>query len=221
MAVIRYISIIITLLALNFTIPSYADTPYVKDLKGNDHRAQNDSIIEAEAIANNHKIRESIFPTGSRSLSSGHFTWGAEIGSSIDLSGNDMSTFDIDVLFGYKNSWIRTAGIGVGIHRAFGNHYTFLPLYAVFRSSFRSKPSLVFLNLKLGYSFNTLGGDTKTKGGFKSSLGIGFNLAMSKRFQSHLILSCGYFLLDENQKLAAGLDVRHVPLAQISFGMNF
>lgn len=179
-----------------------------------------DSIAAEEARQSGHKIRESIFPDGSRSLSRSHFTWGAEIGASIDMTGNNLSTFDIDAFFGYKNSWIKTAGIGAGIHRSFGNSSTFIPIYAIFRSSFTSRPSLLFFSTKLGYSFNSLpsGG---TEGGFKGNMGVGINLAMSRRFQSHLILSCGYFLLDNDQALAAGLSIRNVYLAQISFGMNF
>ncbi|MCM1290997.1 MAG: hypothetical protein NC201_01350 [Prevotella sp.] len=190
------------------------DAQQVKSITGTD------SIAKVEADASGHKLRESIFPVGSRSLAFSHFTWGAEIGSSIDMSGNDMSTFDIDVIVGYKNNFIRTLGMGVGVHRAFGNTSTFIPLYAVFRSSFRTRPSIAFVNLKLGYSFNTVK-DTDTSSGTKMSLGVGFNLAMSKRFQSHLIIGGEYFRLDNNQALAAGLRVRDLFLAQISFGMNF
>ena len=51
-----------------------------------------------------------------------HFTWGADIGSTIDISGNDMSTIDIDAFFGYKNKFIRTVGLGAGIKSAIGAH---------------------------------------------------------------------------------------------------
>lgn len=179
-----------------------------------------DSTIQAESMEYGHKLRESLFPEGSRSLAGSHFTWGAEVGFALDMTGNDLSTFNIDAIFGYKNPLIRTAGVGVGIHRSIGNANMFIPLYALFRSSFRRQPSIAFLNLKLGYSFNTLS-DTETKGGFQADLGVGFNLAMSKRFQSHLILSCGYFLLDRNQALSTNLSVRNIYLAQLMFGMNF
>lgn len=61
-----------------------------------DNATMNDSIRNA--------TRESLFPEKSRSLAKSHFTWGAEAGASIDLTGHDMSTFDVDVLFGDRKS---------------------------------------------------------------------------------------------------------------------
>ncbi|MBD5269536.1 MAG: hypothetical protein K2M67_09255 [Muribaculaceae bacterium] len=166
------------------------------------------------------KERESLFPNSSRSLATSHFTWGAEVGSSIDLSGHDMSTFDADVLVGYKNPVIRLAGIGAGIHRAFGNGNNFVPLYAVFRSSFRSKPSLCFFHLKAGYSFNTIG-DSPTFGDWVGSIGCGVNLAMSKSFQSHILLAFGFRHFNKRHQSEVKIDVKDVYMAQISFGVNF
>ena len=89
--------------------------------------------------------RESIFPAKSLSLAFSHFTWGAEVGSSIDLTGYDLSTIDVDVLFGYKNSFIRMAGFGAGVHRSVHRGDNFIPVYASIQTSFRSRPSLCFL----------------------------------------------------------------------------
>ena len=108
-----------------------------------------------------------------------HFSWGADIGSSIDMSGNDMSSIEIDAYFGYKNDVIRTLGIGAGIKSAIGNSYTFLPVYAMLRTSFTSRPSLCFLDMRLGYSFNTLKDDV-TQNSFFGSAGLGFNLYTSQ-----------------------------------------
>lgn len=181
-------------------------------------------IPEAEAEEAKDSVatqeRESIFPGSTKSLATSHFTWGAELGASIDLAGNDLSTMDVEAILGYKNSWLRILGVGAGVRRAFGNGNTFIPVYAVFRSSFRSKPSVAFLSLKAGYSFNTIH-DYNTEGGFTMSLGIGFNLAMSKRFQSHIVLGVGFMQLSDGQRVAANVDVKHLDLAQISFGVNF
>jgi len=149
-----------------------------------------------------------------------HFTWGIDIGSSIDLSGENMSTFDAETYFGYKGTWVRTAAIGAGIHKAFGNQYTFVPLYALIRTSFRSKPSLVFFELKAGYSFNTLS-DSGSFGGAYGSLGIGFNLAMSKTIQSHIILSYGYFTLRKATELDMPYSGENINSAVLRFGLNF
>lgn len=164
--------------------------------------------------------RESMFPQGSRSLAGSHFTWGAEAGASIDLTGHDMSTFDADVLIGYKSQFIRLVGIGAGIHRAFGNGNNFVPIYAVFRSSFRKKPSLFFMHLDFGYSFNTLG-DSPTFGDWMGSLGCGINLAMSRRFQSHIIMALGFRHFNERHRNETSLDVKDVYIARIGFGVNF
>lgn len=166
------------------------------------------------------KPGESMLGKNDKPLWTSHFTWGADIGSSIDLRGNDMSTFDAEAVLGYKNSFIQLAGVGAGVHRAFGNGNNMIPVYAVFRSSFRSAPSLFFLNVKAGYSFNSIG-ETGTRRGFNCSLGVGINLAMSAKFKSHIILSYGYFRLDEEQRLWAGMEIEHVDYAQLRFGVTF
>lgn len=161
-----------------------------------------------------------LFPNKSLSLSSSHFTWGAEVGSSIDMTSNDMTTFDLDVLLGYKNNYIRTVGIGAGIHRSFGSKNTFIPVYVLFRSSFRKKPSLLFLHFKAGYSFNTINnGDSM--GDISASLGCGINLAMSKKFQSHIIIGYGFRHFNKSHRSKINLNTSNVSLAQISFGVNF
>ncbi|MBD5203865.1 MAG: hypothetical protein HDS82_03195 [Bacteroidales bacterium] len=164
--------------------------------------------------------RESLFPEGSRSLAGSHFTWGAEAGASIDLTGHDMSTFDADVLIGYKNDFIRLVGIGAGVHRAFGNGNNFIPLYGVFRSSFRKKPSLLFAHVDFGYSFNTIG-DSPTFGDFTGSIGCGINLAMSRRFHSHILIALGFKHFNELHRSDTNIDVKDIYFARITFGVNF
>lgn len=165
---------------------------------------------------------ESIFGEGASSLSGSHFTWGVDLGSSIDLGGNDLSTFDAEANLGYKNRWFQVAGVGAGVHRAFGNGTNLIPVFAIVRTSFRPKPSLLFFNLKIGYSFNSYyGHGTGVHGGFYMSGGLGVNLAVSRRFRSHIILSYGYFRLNDSQRLSSGLSVRNIDYAQIHFGVNF
>lgn len=164
--------------------------------------------------------RESIFPQGSVSLETSHFTWGVDVGASIDMTANNQSTFDADVVFGYKNSWIRLVGIGGGIHRAFGSGDNFLPLYVIFRSSFSSQPRLFFLNFKTGYSFNTIG-NAATYGDTMASIGLGINLAMSRRFQSHIIIGYGFRHYSSRHQFSMELSSANVSLAQLSIGVNF
>ena len=179
------------------------------------------STDETDSISSSGKIiHESLFPEHSRDLRTSHFTWGAELGSSIDLSSHDMSTMDLDIILGYKSDIIRTAGIGIGLHRAIGNGSTFIPIYALLRSSFRAEPSLCFLHLKAGYSFNSIT-DSPTFGDFSLSAGIGFNLSMTRRCMTHIILAYGFRHFSVRHSQAAKLDYNDISLAQLSFGINF
>lgn len=163
----------------------------------------------------------SIFPEKSYDLSKSHFTWGAEAGASIDCTGHDLSTFDVDVNLGYKNRLIDILGVSAGIHRSVQNGANFIPVCLVFRSSFRKKPSLFFLNLKMGYSFNTIG-DSPTFGDFCSSLGCGINLSRTRRVKTFLIASLGYrYFNKRHQAFVEKLDTHYVYIAQLTFGVNF
>lgn len=164
--------------------------------------------------------RESIFPHKSLSLMFSHFTWGAELGCSIDMTGQDQSTIDLDVNLGYKNIVIRNIGVGAGIHRSVNGANTFIPVYFLFRSSFREKPSLCFLHFKAGYSFNTIE-KSPYLGDVTASLGVGINLAMSKKFKSHIILSYAFRHFSLRHRDILNLDKKNISLAQISFGVNF
>lgn len=166
-------------------------------------------------------VRESIFGDKSVDLANSHFTWGAEVGASIDLTGNDMSTFDIDAFFGYKNNILKVAGVGAGIHRTVGSGNNFIPVYALLRSSFTTHPSLCFLNARLGYSFNTVD-ESPMFGDFSSTLGCGFNLSRSRRVSSYLILSGGYRYFNErHMNMISKIDRHYIWIAQLQFGMNF
>ncbi|MDE6753273.1 MAG: hypothetical protein K2J82_01520 [Muribaculaceae bacterium] len=164
--------------------------------------------------------RESFFKEGEKGLVGSHFTWGAELGTSIDISGYDSSTFNIDAIFGYKNSLFRTLGMGVGIHRALGTGDNFIPVYAIMRTSFSKKPGLFFMSLKAGYSFNTIS-NSPTFGDTNASLGAGINLAMSKNFQSHIILGYEFRHFNQKHRDKYSIEAENVSLATLTFGVNF
>lgn len=161
-----------------------------------------------------------LFPEKSRNLALSHFTWGAEFGSSIDMTGQNLSTFDLDLNFGYKNSYIKIAGVGVGIHRSIKSGDNYIPVYAVFRSSFRKKPSLCFLNVQIGYSFNTIH-NAPTFGDFSSTLGLGINLMQSRRAKSYIMVSLGNRHFSQNHKSLIKLDTKNVLVAKLQIGVNF
>lgn len=164
--------------------------------------------------------RESIFQNKTRSLAFSHFTWGAEIGSSIDMTSNDMSTIDADVLLGFKNSFVKLAGVGVGIHRSIHSGNNYIPLYGVIRTSFRKKPSLCFMNIQAGCSFNTIA-DSGSFANFISALGIGFNLKQTRMIKSYLLVSAGYSHLCDTHKEMLNVNTHHILTASIALGVNF
>lgn len=163
---------------------------------------------------------ESLFPSKSKTLSFSHFTWGAEAGSSLDLTSNDLSTFDVDVLLGYKNKFIKLLGFGAGIHRSIHTGNNFIPVYAVIRTSFRSKPSLFFLNIQGGYSFNNIA-DSGLIVDFTSSLGLGINLQQTQVSKSYIIISACYQHFDEVHRKLFDIDSRNITFARLVIGVNF
>lgn len=166
------------------------------------------------------KTRESLFGSKSGNLGESHFTWGGEVGASIDMSGYDTSTFDLDLVFGYKNQLLKILGIGAGVHRAFGTGDNFIPVYVVLRTSFTKQPKPFFLSFKAGYSFNTMG-DAPTFGDTTASLGAGLNLAVSRKFRSHIILAYTFRHFNARNKSAVAIDADNISLATLTFGVNF
>lgn len=139
--------------------------------------------------------RETIIADQSDSNSTlGHFTWGADLGTSIDMTANDMSSIDLTGYFGYKGAWIRFAGIGAGINSMISNSSRNYPIYAMLRTSFSPTPQLCFLDLRAGISVNNIS-TLPSQTGFYGSIGIGFTLAKGKKFSSHVILSYNYLPL--------------------------
>lgn len=163
--------------------------------------------------------RESLF-SSVKGLSESHFTWGGEVGASIDLSGYDTSTFNIDAILGYKNKYFKTLGAGLGLHRSLGSGDTYIPVYALVRTSFSKRPRMFFMSFKVGYSFNTIG-DSPTFGDTNAQLGVGINLAMSRRFQSHIILAYEFRHFDQRHKYILNDKTENVSFATLSFGVNF
>lgn len=161
-----------------------------------------------------------IFDKYNRRPKSKHFTWGADLGSSVDLTGHDFTTFDATLCFGYKNSIFNIAGISVGIRRAIGTGNTFVPLCAIVRTNFRKRPSLLFFNFTTGYSFNTIK-DSKRMGGFVLSAGLGINLSQNNICRSHIIIGYGFYHINDQQVTNLNMDINHVDLAQIGLGIEF
>lgn len=183
-------------------------------------------LAEGETIGNNGEIVAVEFDefdeTHRKGIARGfsHFTWGMETGMCIDLSGLDMSTFNFDVMFGYRNKWIQTLGVGAGIHKSLGSSDSFLPVYVLFRSSFRQRPSLCFFHLRLGYSFNTIS-NSPTFGDTSCAVGCGIHLTRKRKFQSYLLLAYTFRHFTRKHSELTEINRSNVSLAQIGFGISF
>lgn len=149
-----------------------------------------------------------------------HFTWGAEFGTSIDMSGYDSSTFNIDAMVGYRSSVFQLLGAGAGVHRSMGTGDNYIPIYGIMRTSFSKTKKLFFMNLKIGYSFNTIG-DAPMFGDVNCSLGAGINLASGNTYRSYLILGYEFRHFNQRNKSKVDLNADDVSLVSISFGVNF
>ncbi len=150
-------------------------------------------------------------------LSAG-FAWGADIGGAIDLTGNDMSTLNINAAFGYRRGVIDLVGIGTGMNVMVSNSSRMFPVYGIIRSNFRTTPSLCFLDVRAGCAFLNLDDNSNHTGTFVSP-GLGFNLAKGKTFSSYLILSYQY--VDVRSKSESGFNIDGLNFACVRLGVSF
>ena len=117
------------------------------------------------------------------------FAWGADVGSSVDLSGNDMTSVDINMCFGMTYRWLIFAGVGVGAQMSFNNSCRTYPVYLNLRTDFSRKVLPIFLDMRVGSAFNYLPGNINQQALF-ASLSLGFNMATGRTFRSYIM--CGY-----------------------------
>lgn len=147
------------------------------------------------------------------------FVWGAEMAAGIDMGGDDMSSLNISVLLGYRNEWLRIAGVGLGIDMMISNSCRAYPVYGIVRSSFSSKPKLCFGEVRCGVAFNRAPG-VPDRTNFFLQPGVGIDLAKGRTFGSYLLLSYTYnsmtFFGDKADTLVHGLN--H---ATLTLGVNF
>lgn len=68
---------------------------------------------------NQYVMRESNLSDMSKDKKIKPVTFGVEAGASIDMSGNDFSSFDLDLFAGYRSHTIKCFGLGIGLHSSF------------------------------------------------------------------------------------------------------
>ncbi len=149
----------------------------------------------------------------------GHFAWGAEIGPSIDVCGDDMSTIDIGGFIGWRNDFIDFAGVGAGINMLMSHSGRFFPVYAGFRSSFSRSQKLVFFDARIGCTFATDAGSPSQQV-FYVAPGIGFNLASGKTYTSYLLVNYSYCSL-KFPSFRQGNEVKGVNRIGMTIGITF
>lgn len=149
-----------------------------------------------------------------------HFAWGVEAGGSIDMTSNDMSTLNLDIIAGYRNSWIDVVGIGTGIHVMVNNNCRAFPIYGVMRTGFRSKPSLCFLDLRAGIVHDNTNQESSSNRLYLAP-GVGFNLARSKRFASYVLLAYEYNGMRSYDKAGYTFDIDGLSMATVKIGITF
>lgn len=146
--------------------------------------------------------------------------WGAEVGGSIDLTSNNLSSINLDAYFGYKNSWINAVGIGASVNMMVSNSVRSFPVYAMFRTDFSSRPRLLFMDLRGGIAINDI-----TYGNSQTSLflspGVGINLARGRSFSSYITLSYIYNGLKPFDLGDRRCDVDGLSMACLRLGVSF
>lgn len=126
-----------------------------------------------------------------QSVARGSLAWGAEMGTSIDMTGTDMTSIDLNAAVGYKNSWINIVGVGAGMCMSVANSHQAIPLYAIFRTGFKARPTRVFLDLRGGVVINNLPQNSRQTSAYINP-SIGFSLATGKSFHSYISLGYTY-----------------------------
>ncbi len=146
------------------------------------------------------------------------FAWGAETGGSVDLSGNDMSSFDFNLSFGIRYRWLKFAGIGTGADIMVSNSCRTFPVYVRIATDFHTLPQLLFLDLKGGIGFNYLENNRQSTGAYAYS-GLGINFARTAKFSSYM--SIGYSFIQHRDNTDAIVTHSDLHMATIKIGINF
>jgi len=159
--------------------------------------------------------------TDSELLKGYSFCWGAQVGGSIDMSEQNMSTIDLSATVGMRHAWIKMLGIGVGADIMVSNSCRNYPLFVTFRTDFSSRcRKLLFMDTRLGIANNTFPGEMH-RTGFYGYGGLGINLAKGRRFASFITI--GYSFVQRGD-MADGDETVHLPhlhYASVALGVSF
>ncbi|MDE6265813.1 MAG: hypothetical protein K2M07_00485 [Muribaculaceae bacterium] len=149
-----------------------------------------------------------------------HFAWGADLGSSIDMTGNSMTSINIGGFFGYRNNWFRVLGIGGEIHSMMSNSSRSIPIYGIMQTSFCNRPRLCFMDLRGGISMNNIENANTQTGGY-TSIGVGVTLAHSRKFSSHFILAYTFIQRKDFDDSETSVHIEDLQMATLRIGVCF
>lgn len=149
-----------------------------------------------------------------------HFAWGAEVGGCIDMTSNDMSTVNLGAYFGYRNSWIDVLGVGADVNMMVSNSVRAFPVYAMLRTGFSSRPTLLFMDLRGGVVFNNITDSTRQTKAYLSP-GLGVNLASGHSFQSYITLCYVYNGMTSFVNGDRAYDIDGLSMACVRLGIRF
>lgn len=155
-------------------------------------------------------------------LSRYSFSWGAQIGGSIDMSAQNMSTIDFSATVGMRHAWVKMLGIGAGAHIMASNSCRTYPVFLAFRTDFSStRRRLLFMDTRVGIANNTFPGDAHRTGAYTYA-GLGINLATGHRFAS--FISVGYTYMQRGDLTYGDGEHHHLPhlhFASVALGVSF
>lgn len=146
-----------------------------------------------------------------------HFAWGAEAGTSVDVSGQDMSSIDISASFGLSAGILNFAGVGAGAHVPVSNSCRSYPLFVVLRSDFSRNVQPLFIDLRGGVSLNYLPMEVTQTGAYGSA-SVGFRLASGVKFRSYI--TAGYSFFDRRTPGKEGFPERIRPMSMVTLRLG-
>ncbi len=141
------------------------------------------------------------------------FAWGAELASSVDLSGHDMSSIDFNAYLGLRYRWLSLAGVGAGANIMVSNSCRTYPVFAVVRTDFSRYVKLLFLDFRGGLALNYLPDNVSQQAPYAAA-SIGFNLARSSKFRSYVLF--GYTFIGRKDVASEEMTTEYPSLSMVS-----
>lgn len=221
--------ILITAIAaiLMFTVPAKAQSPVETTIEETTTitKVMADGTVITETISSDDtealmskRTPEEVIPSV-KNEQLRNLMLGLELSTCLDVSSSDLSTFNAEIMFGYRHKAIQLLGLMVGIHKSLGSRDSFIPVCLVFRTSFRKKPSRFFMHFNAGYSFNTVS-RSPMFGDVTACLGGGINLVQRRKFQSNIVLGFGFRHFNRRHQEMTQIFKENVGFAQISLGIS-